>query len=718
MTLIGAPLGTAALAASTAYLVVAALAAAAAIVYLALRGASPLTLRTPSVPRRVACLLLRMAFLAGLAVVLLAPSTKVEMPAQASPGAVVLLDDTLSLSIPDGPGRIPRLDEEAAFVEALKEEVLRRGGGLPPVQWYSFAAEASATGGRLTGRGGATDISAAVERAMAGPSGGRPGALVIVSDGADTSGGNPLASARASAARGVKLHTVRLGGASPLVDAAVVSLEAPPRARVHDSVPVRAGVRMTGCVGRKMELVLTAGGREVERRDISAATDAERRTVEFRYVPGSGGPHRLAVGLRQASADAVGANDSRATLMTVLEGPLRLLLYAGALSWDYGALRTACGAAPESVMLDVEAAFLRSGPQRAEARRWELSNVVILTGVSGEELPRSEWESLAERVRSGLGLLVIVDARSARLGALPVGEVLPVRFAAGAEPVPCGSRAVLTAEGATHPAAAIVENPESRASAWRALAPLPTRFPARPVAGAKVLVTDESGEPLVVARDVGEGRTLVVLSPDSHLWCRGERPGEAYAGVVRAFVRSLAGLDAAGDSPARLLPERHSCLPGEKVGLSAHVSASRLPQAGELAVAARLGGVEKAKVALSRSGADWWGELALREPGEYELNLESSGKVVDRSGLIVESVEREIADVRPDHGLLKAMSAASGGLSVDASEPGAAGKVASALARQGAPAAARSVVRPRWSSGWLLALMIAALAAEWWLARR
>jgi len=678
--------------------------------------------------RRAARAALRLAALAGVVVVMLAPSVSVRVPSSRRPAVAVLVDDSASLAVVDGAGGASRLEEARSALDALRRGASGLGERCSP-EWYRFSDGLYALAeGSPQGSGTQTALGSALEELAGRERPSRLACAVIISDGASNAGADPGAAAAGLARASVPVHTIRLGGAAPVVDAAVISLEAPATARVRDSVPVACTVRVLGCRGRPFSVGLQAEGQEMESRRLVAGTDDETHELEFRYVLGAAGTHRLRAAVKlggRGPADELAANDSRTTFITSVEGPLKVMLVAGALGWDYGALRSSLGSSPEVHLETVRAFLRRSDELAAAAGRFDEFHVVILSGISGAELPRARWQRLADTVRGGAGLLVLLGERSTPLAGLPPGEVLPVVVEPDSKVAACEGGPVLTSAGERHTATAVTENPAARRGAWQSLAPLPARVPIESVRpGGVVLVTDGGGAPLVAAGEAGRGRAVAVLSSESHVWRRtAEEEDDTYAAFVRAAVRYLAGLDAASGRRARLRLERHSLRPGERLGIRAELAPAEEPAGGaprEMSVKVEGPGADL-RVRLSSLGPEsggrsYWGEVALDEPGEYELELRLASQAADRSSVIVESLEWEMRDPRPRHDLLRGMSSGSGGISVEA----AAAKDILAELDSALPAADEGGSRRRtlWDSGALLAIILLLLAGEWWLSRR
>ena len=95
-----------------------------------------------------------------------------------------------------------------------------------------------------------------------------PGAVVLISDGRQTAGGDPLPAARALAARGARVATVAIGDPEPPRDAVVAELRGPAEVFPGETVRLDARYRISGYDGVPWDMVLTCDGTEIERRSV------------------------------------------------------------------------------------------------------------------------------------------------------------------------------------------------------------------------------------------------------------------------------------------------------------------------------------------------------------------------------------------------------------------------------------------------------------------
>lgn len=125
------------------------------------------------------------------------------------------------------------------------------------------------------------------------------GAVVMISDGRQTAGVDPVPAIRALAARGAKLAGVLVGDAGQIRDAVVGEVQAPAEVFRGETVRLDVRLRIAGFKDRDWNLILTQDGKEIERRTLkgTGAWQVER----FEIADAKAGVHSY-----QARVERVG----------------------------------------------------------------------------------------------------------------------------------------------------------------------------------------------------------------------------------------------------------------------------------------------------------------------------------------------------------------------------------------------------------------------------
>jgi hypothetical protein len=180
----------------------------------------------------------------------------------------------------------------------------------------------------------ATSVSAAIEQ-VAQSFGSELGAVVVVSDGHETT--NPLDTSRLRAL-GVKVHTVNVGAREDRNDDAIIAVEAPVVAFVHQEGRVRVAVRAPGRSGQSIQVVLRRGD-EVVRDGIVTIGPEGTGEVDVVLSPERVGRELYRVSIPVGAADPLPSNNERAFVVRVARDRTRVLLVSGRPSWDARFLR-------------------------------------------------------------------------------------------------------------------------------------------------------------------------------------------------------------------------------------------------------------------------------------------------------------------------------------------------------------------------------------------
>ncbi len=360
----------------------------------------------PVCPARVRTALacVRAAVYAILAAVLLEPVLAVETRKIIEPYVILLLDDSLSMSIRD------RYPNEAELVRVssavgippdklrsstpsraeIVDAILSRDGNAWPralagrgrLKVFTFssdvrlreaydggAAAGEASNGEtsdgdvpdgsgasvprdkpvppLIPRGTSTDISAGIREALSGLSGNPVAAIVMLSDGRHNAGEQPGQAAEYAAARRVPIFAVGVGDPSESRDLAVTDVFAPESAFRDDPFHVSALVSARGVHGGTVTVELLEKPersddppKTVARKDIAIRGPQSQETVSFEHRQKAPGLFAYTVRVAPIQGEFDEANNSRSARINILDEQARVLLVAGGPTFEYRMVRT------------------------------------------------------------------------------------------------------------------------------------------------------------------------------------------------------------------------------------------------------------------------------------------------------------------------------------------------------------------------------------------
>jgi len=735
-----------------------ALAALAAVVlaWLGLRGEA-------RAGRRAALIALRCV--AALAALFLAlePALQLLQTARVKNRLAVLVDRSRSMNFPVEPGGEPRAEAVGRFLvdskadlERLGSEVALEGYGFDRDAW---PADLSALARAGAAPGGHTDILAALRAAAGGSSssGRRLAGVLLISDGADNGaladGVVPQVRAELRAL-GVPVNTVAVGTEAPR-DLAVERVAVDDFAFVRSTLTVEATLRARGFGSEDVKVVLRREGAVVAQANVRLEPGKELYTVPLSFAPDTTGTFVLTVATPVLPGEAVAENNSRSFVLRVIRDRVRVLLVAGRPSWDERFLR---GLLKQDPNVDLVSFFIlrtsgdNPGPQE------ELSLIPFpVAEILGEQLRTFDavlfvnfayqpyraldiehyLPNLREYVKGGGAFAMVGGDQSFGEGhyaGTPLAEVLAVDAAEGLGATAEPFRPRLTPEGRRHPVTALAAGEGPNEAAWSALPALPglnLTLPLPAASGARVLLEAPSivanGAPaaVVAVREVGAGRTLAVTTDSSWYWgFVAAEEGQGNRAYQRFWNNALRWLVRDPElTPLQVQPDRPTVDPGEPVGLSVAVRGPDYGPAPGSKVSAELVSDEGKVVGHAEgvAGPDGVARLEIPSPppGAYKVaaQAERAGAGAERatSAVSVRSTGPEDSDAAPRPELLREVAEATGG-------------AFATLPRHGLPAlrlADPEVVEvgrrkdvPIWNRWWYLALLTAALGAEWVLRRR
>ena len=714
----------------------AAIALALALLALAVLGSR---MREPQGARRGVLIALR--WLSALSAFVLAaqPTFWAERTRSEEGQLAVVLDVSRSMGIAtDGETRSARLQalvsrwQKSPRAAAARWYVL--GSELLPVERSQLAE-------RLAPSAGATRIVPSLAELAQRD---ELGAIVVVSDGADTSGA-PLPSELAT-----RVHGVFVGDARPLRDDAIAELDGDAVAFLHGQGKMHATLTTTGFGSRELTVTLARSGRTLVTRRVQV-DEGESKALELDFEPLDLGREVYTLRIEVDGDDDVPANNERSFLVRVARDRLRVLHVSGRPSWDQRFLR---GFLKRDPSIDLISFFiLRSVHDLTMSDPSELALIPFPT----DELFRQHLTSfdlillqdfdygpyqmapylplIRDYVRQGGGLAMIGGSLSfdgGGYGETALAEVLPARMRASD---PTGAQIIegpFVPEVVTalvhHPLLELYPDSAQTLAAFRALEPL---------VGANALLGVREGGlallehpraktprgervPVLSVGSYGKGRVLAFGTDTSWHWSmptagKGGDPS-AYDRFWDRAIRWLTRDPLL--EPSSLTSDAESYGPNASMavnGLARDTSYRPLRHA-DLTIAL-LDGDEKVrgeeKVRSDDAGRIETELKAPPEPGVYALSLQRGGQELARTPLLVELAGVELARPAARATLLEQLAKRTGGRFTDVDD--APDLDAFDATRSTALGIERHAPfgQPLWA-----ALLFAVLALEWVLRRR
>jgi hypothetical protein len=197
--------------------------------------------------------------------------------------------------------------------------------------------------------GKTTDIARAIRGARRLAAGHPLAGMVLISDGQNTAGGDPAAAASRAKENRLPIFTVGVGDPGEPVNLRIVDLWSPENVFQDDPLRLQVSIQTQGIESGSTVLELrtrrtggtTVGedpGEVVSRKTIRLQPGMQ--TVSFEHTPKTPGTRLYSVTTPVRPDELIDSDNSKSTPVNVLDQQVRILLVSGSPSWDYRMVKT------------------------------------------------------------------------------------------------------------------------------------------------------------------------------------------------------------------------------------------------------------------------------------------------------------------------------------------------------------------------------------------
>ncbi len=456
----------------------------------------------------------------------------------------ILVDDSRSMKIADD--GVSRSDFPMEQLAPEGGELLSALADRFKIRLFRFsdAPERVPSVEALTFNGTRTRLGDALVRVQAELSAVPLAGLVVLSDGADNSGG-PLTDAILQLrAGGVPVHAVGLGAERFSRDIEISRVEAPRAVLEGSSVAVEVMVTHAGFSGETVTLNVEDGGRILSSQEVTLPVEGEVATVSVHFTASDAGPRMFRFRVLPEPNELVLENNVRESLVEVRDRAEKILYFEGEPRFEVGFIRRAVeddeNLRVVTLVRTAENKFYRLAVDDEDelaggfpSTREELFQYrgLILGSVEASFFTHDQLQMIVEFVgQRGGGLLVLGGRESFAEGGYattPLANVLPVVIEPSSYPdtVPFVReiQVRLTPFGVNHPITQIAREPDESAARWLELPALSTLHritETKP--GASTLLLGSGGDTddvvVLAVQRYGRGTALAFSVQDSWLW--------------------------------------------------------------------------------------------------------------------------------------------------------------------------------------------------------
>lgn len=405
------------------------------------------------------------------------------------------------------------------------------------------------------------------------------GAVVLLSDGSDNSGGIDRETIAALRERHIPVHTVGFGREQLGHDIEIESAEVEPHALADSRLAAAVSFHQHGYTGRTAMLRVLDGGKTVGAREITFKSGSGTQTEAVLFDAGSSGAKAFRFSIDPLPGEENPSNNSLVRLVNVDSSKRRILYMEGEPRWEYKFIRRAVEDDPVihlvSMVRTTENNMYRQGidnpNELADGFPSQSDDLfpyqgLIVGSVEASYFTPAQQELIKQFVNRRGGGLLLLGGRFALAdggwAGSTLADLLPVVLPNRKDTFRRDPATVeLTAAGAESIICRLVDDPDSNVERWKKLPYLMNyQDPGTPKPGAVVLARMSTGRgklPLLITENYGQGRTAVLatggtwrwrmilpLEDQSHAtfwqqllrWLVTDTPGRVTASVVKPIV--------------------------------------------------------------------------------------------------------------------------------------------------------------------------------------
>ena len=167
------------------------------------------------------------------------------------------------------------------------------------------------------------------------------GAVVLLSDGSDNSGGIDLDTITALRSRRIPVHTVGFGRLAMAQDVEIDDATVAPRALADSRLAAMVRFHQHGYAGRKATLRVHDGATVLAAREITLSADGAVQTENLMFNAGRAGAKALRFSVDLLPGEENPSNNAVTRLVNVESGRRRVLYVEGEPRWEYKFIRRA-----------------------------------------------------------------------------------------------------------------------------------------------------------------------------------------------------------------------------------------------------------------------------------------------------------------------------------------------------------------------------------------
>jgi Ca2+/Na+ antiporter len=599
---------------------------------------------------RLALAAIRIVIIFFLLTLFLDPVLVIEQTSFYKPFAVVMVDKSQSMSIKDDLG--VRMDIANNILNEKAQNMLNKLEKNYRMKMYSFSNEpleidyekAKSTSSIRFGidkSGATTSVGGALKKAMEDLAGQPVAGVVIISDGGNNSGDDPVEAARVFGEKGIPLYPVGVGDHRIKQDVAVTNILSEERGIKGDIVNLTATVESRGYKAITIPVRVMLKGRILKEEQVQLSEKNNKAEVNLNFLAENIGENDYAVFIPPQAGEVSEVNNVKIARINVTDDKMKVLYVDGYPRWLYRyivrSLKRDKGIALSGLLETSEAegfcegSLPISGFPRTKEELFEY-DVIIIGDVSKNYFKTAQLENIRAFVaEKGGGVFFLPGDRWAlATGRIPeLEKMFPVELENGVYNSSIPVKIKLETDGKSSPVFALEDVAAQNEKTWKNLEGVYTMLKSgKEKPGAIVYVkyigAKAGSNVFAASQRVGNGKVFLFTSDDIWRW-RFRTENKYFYKIFGQALRWLVPEKASSeDKNLKLTTDKKKYVAGEKVFVSAKVTVKGFS---EMKIPAFFAGSDGKKesftlVSVGKDSTLFTGEFVPAAGGEHKIWVE------------------------------------------------------------------------------------------------
>lgn len=553
---------------------------------------------------------------------------------------------------------------------------------------------------RVTPWSPVTPIGDEIRKSVARTRGQPLAGILLLTDGGNNAGSDPVMAAKAARQEGVPIYTYGVGISSPR-DVVVADIFLPNEVVfAKDEVPVTVRVKGANLKGETAKLVLKLGDDQVDQTTVTFTGDEQ--LVPLHLTPQKKGEYELTASIDPRTDETETRNNQTSKHVKVVDEKIKVLFVEQSPRWEFKYLMAQM---LRDRRIDLKVWLIDGDPGIAKTEnspyiesfpktKAELNDkfdVMILGDVDPKKFTAEQLTNISDFVTIAGGGFIMIAGRGYSPNAYvntPIEKMLPVDLDAGKFFQPSGPNAdvydkpihmELTPKGARNGMLRLSDKEEESMRRWKELPPIfwAARVGrAKPAAEALLVDPDPAravrGEkmPIVALQQYKLGQVIFVGTDNTWRWRR-NKGDEFYITLWGQMIQRVAMPHLLGSKRTQLAADRKQYAVGDRVTIYARlydatyepVSLPTVTGYFQLASGDRSAASER-QVALRpvpEQPGMYKGEFVAPAPGNYQFYVDKPAEPDVKLDLAVAEPTVEFGDTAMNEDLLKTIATTTNG---------------------------------------------------------